>query len=272
MCGRYAASAAQATLIETFEIVEVPESVNPAALLPRWNIAPTDPVAAVVERANKQTGEVVRKLVTPRWGLVPSWSKDAKSGARMINARSETVAEKPAFRKAFATRRCLIPADGYYEWYNFPSLAGKARKQPFFVQPTSGVLGTDQMVMAGIYEFWRDRQADPDDPDAWLTTCSIITTQAIDSLGVIHDRMPMQVAPHDWAYWLDPHLTDPLAAHDLLHIPEPDAMTAYAVSTLVNSVGNDGPELIAPIPDAVEPAASPSRFSDTPQQNTLWEA
>lgn len=296
MCGRYAASAAQATLIETFEIVEVPESVNPAALLPRWNIAPTDPVAAVVERANKQTGQVVRKLVTPRWGLVPSWSKDAKSGARMINARSETVAEKPAFRKAFATRRCLIPADGYYEWYELssseggrppsdppldaavnPSLRGRSgaasggmgsRKQPFFIQPTSGVLGTDQMVMAGIYEFWRDRQADPDDPDAWLTTCSIITTQAIDSLGVIHDRMPMQVAPHDWVHWLDPNLTDPVAAHDLLHIPEPDAMTAHAVSTLVNSVGNDGPELIAPMPDADEP----SRLTDTPQQNTLWEA
>ncbi|MEL4506174.1 SOS response-associated peptidase [Luteococcus sp. H138] len=236
MCGRYAASASQDLLVETFEVDEVVELESLPPLAPRYNIAPTDPVPAVMDRRNQETGEVVRKLARPRWGLVPSWAKDRSRAASLINARSETVAEKPSFRKAFANRRCLLPADGYYEWYG----QGKG-KQPYWIHPTDRSREPALMVMAGLYEFWRS-------PDGWLTTCTIITTTASDALGHIHDRMPMQVRPADWDHWLDPGLTDPLAVHDLLHAPGPDEMTAWPVSTLVGNVRNDGPELIQPLP------------------------
>ncbi len=255
MCGRYAASASPDRLVEVFEIDEVPDLPDVQSLAPRWNVAPSEPVAAVVERPDEANGGAVRKLYAPRWGLVPSWSRDPASGPRMINARAETVAEKPAFRRAFARRRCLIPADGYYEWYSLthddgsPLLRhGRPVKQPFWVHPLARPGEPQLMVMAGIYEFWRDRTRPDDDPGPWLTTCSIITTNATDSLGMIHDRMPMQVLRADWDAWLDPHLTDPEAAHDLLHAPASDEMSAHAVSTRVNSVRNDGPDLIEPVP------------------------
>ncbi|GAA1398125.1 SOS response-associated peptidase [Luteococcus peritonei] len=255
MCGRYAASASQAQLVEVFEVDEVVELPGQEPLAPRYNIAPTDPVPAVMERTDKATGQVARKLARPRWGLVPSWSKDPAGAARMINARSETVAEKPAFRKAFATRRCLLPADGYYEWYTLqqpaPASGGRAPKpvkQPFWIHPLPRPDEPELMVMAGLYEFWRNPALAPEDPDAWLTTCTVITTQATDELGHIHDRMPMQVRRRDWDHWLDPGLTDPLAAHDLLHVPGPQEMTAWAVSRLVSNVRNDGPELVQPVP------------------------
>lgn len=244
MCGRYAASASQDLLVETFEVDEVVELESLPPLAPRYNIAPTDPVPAVVERADKATGRIRRKLVRPRWGLVPGWSKDASGAARMINARSETVAEKPSFRKAFVSRRCLIPADGYYEWYAIPT----GGKQPYWIHPNRREGEPELMVMAGLYEFWRNQALAPEHPDAWLTTCTIITTSATDELGHIHDRMPMQVRRADWDHWLDPGLTDPLAVHDLLHAPGPDEMTAWPVSTLVGNVRNDGPELIQPLP------------------------
>lgn len=239
MCGRYAASADVDSLTETFElekILQVPE--------PSWNLAPTDPVPAVMRRADKETGDLARILVTPRWGLVPSWSKGPKSGAPLINARAETVAEKPSFRKAFATRRCLLPADGYYEWYvtGQTTAKGKPVKQPFFIRPDSG-----PFVMAGIYEFWKDPAADG--PDAWLTSVAVITTTATDRLGHIHDRMPMTVPPQAWADWLDPGLTDPAAALGLMEV-DGDALEAYAVSPLVSDVRNDGPELVAPLADS----------------------
>lgn len=249
MCGRYAASASQDLLVETFEVDEVVELETLPPLAPRYNIAPTDPVPAVMERRDKNRGEVRRKLARPRWGLVPSWAKDRSRAAGLINARSETVAEKPSFRKAFATRRCLVPADGYYEWYTGPA-TGKGRpvKQPFWIHPLPRMGEPDLMVMAGLYEFWRDPTLPQDHPEAWLTTCTVITTQATDALGHIHDRMPMQVRRADWDHWLDPALTDPLAAHDLLHAPAPEEMTAWAVSRLVGNVRNDGPELIVPLP------------------------
>ena len=255
MCGRYAASASADRLVEIFEIDEVPDRPEVRGLTPRWNIAPSQEVPAVIERTDRASGEVVRTLSAPRWGLVPSWSRDPASGPRMINARAETVAEKPSFRRAFARRRCLIPADGYYEWYALmapdgtPVLRhGRAVKQPFWIHPLARPDEPDLMVMAGIYEFWRDRSRPDDALDAWLTTCSIITTSATDSLGLIHDRMPMQVRRADWAAWLDPQLTDPLAAHDLLHAPASDEMAAHAVSTRVNNVAHEGPDLIAAVP------------------------
>lgn len=233
MCGRFAASASTDDIVEFFgveEIVDEPE--------PHFNLAPTDPIPAVVQRRAGDEGGTVRKLVAPRWGLVPSWSRDAKGAARMINARAETVAEKPAFRKAFATRRCLIPADGYYEWYVLPGQEGlkRPRKQPMFIRPADG----GPFVMAGLYEFWRDPAGE------WLTTATIITTTATDEIGHIHDRMPMVVAPADVDDWLDPALIDPVAAAALLRVSE--GLESYAVSDLVNRVANDGPQLIEPLP------------------------
>lgn len=267
MCGRYAASANQADLVDTFVVDEVVGAPHPTPwVLPRFNVAPTDPVAAVFERTDKQSGDRVRKLAGLRWGLVPSWSKGPSSGAPLINARLETLTTKPSFRKPLAARRCLIPADGYYEWYALTepggsavlNQRGKPAKQPFYIHPVDGPL-----TMAGLYEYWRDPAADPDDPLAWVISCTIITTSASDDLGHIHDRMPVQVRPDDRAAWLDPALTDSAQALALTHIPDPGEMTAYAVSTAVNSVRNDGPELVAPLAEeppmvlASEPSTQP---------------
>ena len=237
MCGRYAASADAELLEEVFVIDEVLGPLPPA----RWNIAPTDPVTAVVERVGKESGEITRKLVELRWGLVPSWSKDAKGGARMINARFETLDQKPAFRKALADRRCLLPADGYYEWYApepDPTLPAskQPRKQPFFIHPADGSV----LAMAGLYEFWKSPEGE------WLTTCTVITTSAADAVGHIHDRMPMTVRPDRWDDWLDPNRTQDVLP--LLEAPGAE-LEAYAVSRLVSTVGNDGPELVEPLPE-----------------------
>jgi putative SOS response-associated peptidase YedK len=239
MCGRFAASAGADEYVEIFGIDEVVEEPEPS-----FNLAPTDPVPAVVERVAKgdakDGGGVVRKLVTPRWGLVPSWARDTSGAARLINARFETVESKPSFRKAFAARRCLIPADGYYEWYPLPEPGpgGKPAKQPYFIRRADGGL----LVMAGLYEFWRAAAS-----DTWLTTCTIITTTAADAVGHIHDRMPMTVEASAWDEWLDPHLVDPAAAKDLLSVHEGAVLEAFPVATTVNRVSNDGPELILPL-------------------------
>ncbi len=228
MCGRYAASADPETLVEEYRIDEVSEDGREACA-PRYNIAPTDVVPAVVER----DGDAVtrRKLVGLRWGLVPGWSKDTSGAARMINARVETVTEKPSFRRAMAARRCLLPALGYYEWR--PELeGGRTIKQPYFLQPHDGSL----VHMAGIYEFWKG-------PQGWLATTSIITTSATDELGWVHDRMPM--TPTDRDAWLDPDMTDAEAARSLLR-PLPE-LNPRKVSRAVNSVANDGAALLLPI-------------------------
>lgn len=237
MCGRFAASASTEDIIATFAIDEVVQEP-----LPTYNAAPTDPVPAVVERLDKTSDAVVRKLVTPRWGLVPSWAKDPGAGARMINARVETVATKPAFRRAFAARRCLIPADGFYEWTPMTGPDGKPAKQPWFIHPAGG----GPLVMAGLYEFWRDPAAGAG--AEWLTTCTIITTQATDAVGHLHDRMPMTVLREDWGAWLDPRLTDAEGVRALLHAPEGAEIQTRRVAPLVNSVRNDGPELVQPLP------------------------
>ncbi|MFV0452783.1 MAG: SOS response-associated peptidase [Propioniciclava sp.] len=236
MCGRFAASALTDDLVEAFGVDVVVDEPQPS-----FNLAPTDPVPAVLERAEQAEGSPVRKLLTPRWGLVPSWSTDARQGARMINARVETVVEKPAFRKAVVARRCLIPADGFYEWSSVPAArGGKPVKQPWFIRPAGGGM----LVMAGLYEFWKDRS----DPDAsWLTTCTIITTEATDALGALHDRMPMVVRPADWAAWLDPTKVDPQAVIGLLDVDHGTQLETYPVSRAVNSVRNDGEALLKPL-------------------------
>ena len=243
MCGRYAAAKDPAALVEEFEVAAAPEE----ELRPDYNVAPTKKVYLVVDRPHEDVRE--RALVIGRWGLVPSWAKDPSIGSRMINARAETVAEKPAFRRAFAKRRCLVPADGYYEWYLPTSpdapvgKGGKPLKQPFFIHPADG----SSLAMAGLYEWWRDPTRADDDPEAWRLTCTVITTEATDDVGRIHDRMPMTIGRADWSTWLDPaHGPDEVAA--LLTPAVSTRLDAYPVSTLVNSVRNNGPELIEPMP------------------------
>lgn len=250
MCGRYAASASADLLVETFEVDVVASAPHLDWMSPRYNVAPTDPVPAVLERVDAATGHVVRRLAPLRWGLVPHWSTSTAGAARMINARQETVAVKPAFRTAFASRRCLLPAAGYYEWYTLADqrgARGRPLKQPFFIQPVISPGEPSLLVMAGIYDFWRDRARPSDADDAWVVSCSILTTTATDALGHIHDRMPVQVRRADWDAWLDPSLTDTAAARALMHVPGPDEMVAHAVSTRVNKIGNEGPDLITPL-------------------------
>lgn len=244
MCGRYAASRDPEDLVEEFEVERPPEQVLP----PRYNVAPTQQVYAVLERSPRAEpgAPAVRTLRTLRWGLVPSWAKDPAVGNRMINARVESVAEKPAFRRAFARRRCLLPADGYYEWYG----ETKGRKQPFFIRPRDGGV----LAMAGLYELWKDPSVTDEEQDCWLWSTTVLTTSATDDLGRIHARMPMLVERDRWAQWLDPAREDPEELAGLLVPAAPGRLTAYPVSTEVNYVGNDGPHLLDPLPAEGEPA------------------
>ena len=160
----------------------------------------------------------------------------------MINARAETVAEKPAYRRAFAKRRCMIPADGYYEWQAV-SEEGKKRKQPYFIYRTDG----ESLAFAGIYELWRDETVPSDHEHAWLWTAAIITTQATDDVGQIHDRMPMVITREHWADWLDPDNTEPSQLQATMLPAMAGGLTSHPVSTAVNFVRNNGPELIKPL-------------------------
>ncbi|MFG2888237.1 SOS response-associated peptidase [Streptomyces sp. NPDC048248] len=239
MCGRYVATRSPQDLAGLFHV----SRWNPEELLaPSWNVAPTDNVWAVLERPDRGTGEIERRLRPLRWGLVPSWAKSIGVGAKMINARVETVHEKPAYRRAFAKRRCLLPADGFYEWQQLPA-EGKAkpRKQPYFISPESGQV----MAMAGLYEFWRDPAvAADDDPAAWCVSCTIITTEARDAAGRIHPRMPLAIASDHYDEWLDPTHHDPDELRALLTTPAHGHLDARAVSTAVNDVRNNGEHLL----------------------------
>jgi len=244
MCGRYASSRSPDELVEEFEVAE---TMIEAALEPDYNVAPTKEVYAVVERPPSRESEEPprRQLRVLRWGLVPSWAKDPSIGNRMINARMETVAEKPAYRKAFAARRCLLPADGYFEWYATSEKGrnGKPVKQPFFIRPRDG----GSLAMAGLYEIWRDPDKAEDDPARFRWTCTVITTDAEDSLGRIHDRMPLMVERERWHDWLDPRAPQDTLL-DLLTPAEPGRLEAYAVSRAVSNVRNNDPSLVEPLP------------------------
>ncbi|MFB7278774.1 SOS response-associated peptidase [Streptomyces hydrogenans] len=240
MCGRYASTRSPQELTRLFQVTDwQPEET----LEPSWNVAPTDRVYAVLERAGRDGDDRVRReLRALRWGLVPSWAKDPGSGARMINARVETAHEKPAYRRAFARRRCLLPADGFYEWEQVKDEAtGKSRKQPYFIHPADG----EPMAMAGLYEYWRDPAVtDDDDPAAWLITCTILTTEATDAAGRVHPRMPLALSPDHYADWLDPHHHDTADLRALLGRPADGRLDARAVSSAVNNVRNNGPHLL----------------------------
>jgi putative SOS response-associated peptidase YedK len=231
MCGRYAQTRA-ADAHERDLIVDRILGEHPG---PSWNVAPTQDVPVVLERVEDERPE--RQLRTARWGLVPSWAKDTSIGARMINARSETVLEKPAFRKAAARRRALVPMDGYYEWQ--PQEHGP--KTPFFLHADA------PLAAAGLYELWRDPARAADDPLRWLWSVTVITRPATDSLGHIHDRCPVLLPADRWDDWLDPSITaaDEVGAM-LVHVPEPH-LVPREVSRAVGNVANDGPHLVDPV-------------------------
>jgi putative SOS response-associated peptidase YedK len=252
MCGRYASSRRPEDLIEEFEVTS-PRVAEPLA--PDYNVAPTKEVYAVLERGARPQDDGVeeppeRQLRVLRWGLVPSWAKDPSIGNRMINARMETVAEKPAYKRAFAVRRCLLPADGYFEWYptEQKTKAGKPRKQPFFIRPVDGGI----LAMAGLYEIWKDPTRAEDDPELFRWTCTVLTTRAEDDLGHIHDRMPLMVPRDRWGAWLDPALSDRDQLLPLLEPAAPGRLEAFPVSALVSNVRNNGPELLEPLPLGAE--------------------
>ncbi|MGI8888537.1 MAG: SOS response-associated peptidase [Nocardioidaceae bacterium] len=245
MCGRYASSRKPEDLVEEFEVVRADV---PAPLEADFNVAPTKEVYAVFDRVPREAPAETaaeRRLAVVRWGLVPSWAKDTGIGSRLINARVETLADKPAFRRAFAKRRCLLPADGYFEWYPTEQVnaRGKPVKQPFFIRPADhGVL-----AMAGLYEIWRNEAVPRDHDDAFVWSACVITTSAEDSLGQIHDRMPMLVEPQGYDAWLDASVTEPGDFSDVLIPAAPGRLQAYPVSTMVNKVTNNGAELIEPL-------------------------
>lgn len=231
VCGRYVSSHTPADLAELLGAVDETSQAElrqgvVAPLEADYNVAPTKSVPAAIERGG------TRRLIALRWGLVPSWAKDPSVGSRLINARAETAATKPSFRSAFARRRCLLPADGWYEWQ--PAPAPKAPKQPFFLAPADGGL----LVMAGLYEIWVDAEGRP------LWTATVLTTDAPDDTGHIHDRSPMTLPSELWGAWLDPETPDPLS---LLRPAVAGAVRVTPVSTQVNSVRNNGPQLLDPV-------------------------
>lgn len=205
MCGRYLAMTGQGRLFHVFDL----DGVEADPLPPNPNVAPTETVPAVAEHAGR------RVLVSFRWGLVPSWAGDRRGGSRLINARAETVADRPAFRQGFRRRRCLLPADGWYEWER---LAGGARRPWRLAAPDGGVL-----AFAGLWEVWRD-PADPQAPP--LRTCTILTAAATGPLAWLHNRMPVVLPPATWAEWLDREQRDPAAVRHLL-APAADDLVAW---------------------------------------------
>jgi putative SOS response-associated peptidase YedK len=197
---------------------------------PRYNIAPTHQI--VVVRADPAGGR--RRADRMRWGLIPSWSKEGATGPPMINARAETLAEKPAFRTAFRCRRCLIPADGFYEWRQAPG-GGRGKKQPFYIhRPDAG-----PFAFAGLWERWGDSSGSPA-----IESCTIVTTDANPALRDLHDRMPVVLAPGDYALWLDPGVAEPARLAHLLAPCGAEELVAEPVSTHVNRVANDDPRCI----------------------------
>ncbi len=221
MCGRYASFRQAQELADIFTV----DVVSPVAagIAPSWNVAPTTPVRVIYEMAID--GQLFRTLDAAAWGLVPTWAKDRSIGARMINARSETVAEKPSFRGPLAYSRCVVPMEGYYEWQ--ASSAGE--KQPYFISSTDGT----PLAAAGLYSLWKDE----------LLTCTILTRAARPGLARIHDREPVFLS--GISTWLNPAIRDRTEATNLLHGPTPE-LAARPVARTVNSVRNNGPDLIAP--------------------------
>ncbi|MBF2029713.1 MAG: SOS response-associated peptidase [Oscillatoriales cyanobacterium C42_A2020_001] len=224
MCGRYSQTHSASAIARAFQLSVVPDAP------PRYNIAPTQLVGAVLQPRD----QAARQFRVLRWGLVPSWAKDAAIGNRLINARAETVSEKRSFRSAFRYRRCLIVADGFYEWQR---QAGTKQKQPYYFQLENHSL----FGFAGLWEHWESPAGE------LLETCTILTTEANEVLRPIHDRMPVILHPDDYDTWLDPTLNTSAKLQPLLRPYPVDEMQAYPVSPLVNKADCDRPDCIEPL-------------------------
>jgi putative SOS response-associated peptidase YedK len=237
MCGRFLLIAPVEALRRLFAVADSPN------LMARYNIAPTQQ-AAVVRLKPADGG---RELVLLRWGLVPSWAKDPATGASLINARADTVAVKPSFRAAFQMRRCLVPADGFYEWQ--APVSGKGAKQPYLIRRRAEDPAQGTFAFAGLWEHWQGAgQA--------IESFAIVTTDANAALKPIHHRMPVIVDARDYTAWLDPGNK---RASDLLKPAPDDAFVAAPISTRVNSVANDDPGIVEPLAALPPPAAGPPR-------------
>ena len=237
VCGRFTSLTPPDELAAIFATAEPSPSLFDE-FRPNYNVAPTTRVAAV---ANDSEGH--RRLGRFQWGLVPHWSKDPSGSARLINARSETVFEKPSFRSSASARRCIVPMDGFYEWrtvYDSPRPA-KSPKEPVYVTRSDG----QPLAVAGLWASWRDPTAGEEAP--WLHTCCIVTTSANDTMAPIHDRMPVILEPDDWSTWLDVTHTDRDELNALMMPAELGVVRLIDVAPIVNSIRNNGPELIAPI-------------------------
>jgi putative SOS response-associated peptidase YedK len=243
MCGRYVSVRSNEDLTEEFDAVD---ATNDEWTAPNYNVAPTDPVRVVVNRPLRDENgtpakQPTRQLRVASWGLVPAWSKDRKTQGRMFNARVEGVATTNAFRRAYAKRRCLVPADGWYEWQLVD-----ARKQPIYMAPEDG----HSIAFAGLYEFWGGNG------EKTLTTCTIITAPAAGVLTEIHHRMPLALPRASWARWLDPTVDDPADLLTSWDEAAGEQLELRPVATLVNKVDNNGPDLL----DRVEPAVEEQRL------------
>ena len=219
MCGRYRLTAKERWLSDYFNLD--PEDVDWAA---RWNVAPTQEVATI----RQDRKEPKRIFALMRWGLIPYWAKDASIANKTINAVSETAAEKPVFREAMRRRRCLIPADGFYEWKRL----GPKLKQTYNI----GLRDDGLFAFAGLWDRWKNAEGNP------VETCTILTTEANALLADVHDRMPLILSPEDYDRWLDPGVTDPKLVADLLKPYDARLMRKYPVSDYVNRADNEGPE------------------------------
>jgi putative SOS response-associated peptidase YedK len=233
MCGRFTVTSSPEALRALYRYAEQPN------FPPRYNVAPTQPIATVRLHEGK------RQFVLMRWGLLPSWVKDPRTFTLLINARGESVCDKPAFRAAMKRRRCLIPADGFYEWK-----AAGARKQPYYVRAKSGA----PLTFAGLWETWTGPNGEE------LDTATIVTTEANRMLSAIHGRMPAILQPEAFDLWLDCDHVDARTAEALIRPAPEDLLEAYEVSTAVNRTANDNPKLVEPLAGPAEPtlAAKPA--------------
>jgi putative SOS response-associated peptidase YedK len=222
MCGRFTMTVDPAQLQDTFPWLNVPEGMEP-----RYNIAPTQPVAVVPNNDEN-------RIEFFNWGLIPSWAKDPSIGNRMINARAETLAEKPAFRAAYRRRRCLVLADGFFEWRKDP---GKKVKQPMYIRLKTG----EPFAFAGLWEIWNSADG------SQILSCTIITTEPNELVSDIHNRMPVILPREGYSAWLNPSEIQPADLDDLLRPYPSTELAAHPVSTIVNSPGNDSPACVVPL-------------------------
>jgi putative SOS response-associated peptidase YedK len=235
MCGRFVVASAGSDLVGVLR-VDVEGDDLPG---PSYNVAPTSSAAIVLDSA--KTEPPTRRLEAARWGLIPSWAKDTKIGARAFNARAEELEDKPMFRSALEKRRAVVPVSGYYEWKNVDGT-----KIPHYIHPADG----EPLFLAGLYEWWRDKTKGEDDPERWLLSFTILTRDSIGHLGSIHDRMPLFLDPDHADAWLDPTTDNVRDVLDAAIDAAPalaDTLADYEVSKAVGNVRNNSAELIEPV-------------------------